>query len=222
MTLPLRVTRRAFSGGLGALVGTFALPTLGAPGTPDVIPRIPLSFGVATEDDQPVRDQAWIREQVDIMEGLFGPLGVHPVDVGSRSIGPRFDHVETRVDRDDLIHELQTGVVNVFVVGTLRDVDDPALLRRGVHWRNRGTPSSRYVILAAEAPPTVLAHEMGHYFGNGHSATRDNLMSYDRSGGQVFLNAAQARTIQAAARQAFSSRELLPPTIASSPPLPAP
>jgi hypothetical protein len=208
MTRPLRVTRRAFSGGLGALVATFALPGLA---TPDgVIPLIPLSFGIATEDDQPVRDQAWIREQVDVMESLFGPLGVHPADVGHRTLGPRFNHLETRADRDDLIHEMLPGVVNVFIVGTLRDVDEPALLRRGVHWRNRGTPSSRYVILAAEAPPAVLAHEMGHYFGNGHSTTRDNLMSYDRSGGQVFLNAVQGRTIQAAAHEAFSTRELLP------------
>jgi hypothetical protein len=58
--------------------------------------------------------------------------------------------------------------------------------------------------------PTVLAHEMGHYFGNGHSGTLDNLMSYERTGGPVFLDPAQGRVIQASARQAFASGELIP------------
>ena len=37
----------------------------------------------------------------------------------------------------------------------------------------------------------VLAHELGHFFGNGHSDVPDNLMSYSRTGGRVFLDETQ-------------------------------
>jgi hypothetical protein len=42
----------------------------------------------------------------------------------------------------------------------------------------------------------VLAHELGHFFGNGHSDVADNLMSYTRTGGRVFLDDAQIDRIQ--------------------------
>jgi hypothetical protein len=50
---------------------------------------------------------------------------------------------------------------------------------------------------------------MGHYFGLGHSPVPDNLMSYERTGGPVVLDAAQARIVQASARDAFRSGELV-------------
>jgi hypothetical protein len=201
--------RELLAAGVGGLVSTLLARAALATGE-GPIPKVLLSFAVATLDDQPVCDAAWIQEQVDVMEGLFGPLGVHPESVAVRSMSSTFAHLESRSDRDALLAEARDGVVNVFIVGTLRDVDDPRLLRRGVHWRHRATPSRRYVILAVEATPSVLAHEMGHYCGLGHSTTKDNLMSYDRTGGDVFLDAAQGRVIQAAARQAFASGELQP------------
>ncbi len=173
------------------------------------LPAVPICFGVATDDGQPVRDEAWIDAQVAEMESLFGPLGVHPAKASVRRIDARHAHMESRADRDALAAEVRPGVANVFIVGSLMDVDEPPRMRRGVHWRNRAHPSTRYVILAAEAMPTVLAHEMGHYFGNGHSGAVDNLMSYQRTGGPVFLDASQQRIIQEAARQAFASGELL-------------
>jgi hypothetical protein len=212
----LKLSRRGFLATVGAASGAVALPAIAASRVAGAIPRVPMSFAVATVDGQPARDAAWIDAQVGEMDLLFGPLGVHPQNAGVRPLAARFARVESRADRDALVTDLRPGVVNVFVVGTLMDVDEPGRTRRGVHWRNRLRPSTRYVILAADAMPTVLAHEMGHYFGNGHTTTRDNLMSYERSGGPVFLDAAQGRVIVAAARQAFESGELVAVTTAAT------
>ncbi len=204
-----RLPRYSFLATAGGAVAALALPVLAASTEAGAIPKLPLSFAVATVDGQPAQDAAWVDVQVAEMEALFGPLGVHPEKVAVRPIADRFGRIETRADRDALASEHRPGVVNIFVVGALMDVDEPGRTRRGVHWRNRRSPSTRYVILAADAMTTVLAHEMGHYFGNYHTATMDNLMSYRRSGGPVFLDPAQGRTIQSGARQAFESGELV-------------
>jgi hypothetical protein len=56
--------------------------------------------------------------------------------------------------------------------------------------------SKRFLILSKIAPRSVLAHELGHFFGNGHSDVPDNLMSYSRTGGRVFLDETQIERIQ--------------------------
>jgi hypothetical protein len=66
------------------------------------------------------------------------------------------------------------------------------------------------VIVAASALPSTLAHELGHFFGNGHSAVKNNLMSYDRDGGAVFLDATQQGKIQAFARIFLRTKEITP------------
>ena len=214
---PLGVTPRALFARRAVLLGVGATGSLAisraAHAQPAALPGVPLAFAVAPtadDDDSPVRDTGWIDAQVAEMESLFGPLGVHPIAVSIRPLPSRFIHLETRADRDALTSQVRPKVVNVFVVGSLRDVDDPSRMRRGVHWRNLTHPAIRYVIVAAEAMPTVLAHEMGHYFGNGHSQVTDNLMSYDRTGGSVFLDPRQGRIIEAAAREAFRTGELAP------------
>jgi hypothetical protein len=211
-----RLTRRDLASralaALGYAIGVAAvMPTERALAeAPPPIPHVPLSFGVAEDGGTNVADADWLAAQLDAAEAILGPLGVHLDSVGTRKIPAAPAHVETREDRDALAHEVRPGVVNVFVVGTLRDVDDPLRLRRGVHWRERAHPSTRYVILSAEAMPGVLGHELGHYFGLLHSSTADNLMSYVRSGGDVFLDDAQAKVVQASARRAFASGELVP------------
>src|SRR5262249_11579326 len=102
---------------------------------------------------------------------------------------------------------LVRGCINVFVVDTLRDVDDPTRMRQGVHWH---APPAHYVILSRAASPTVLAHELGHFFGNAHSTTVDNLMSYDRATERSFIDERQARRIVAHARAYLRTKELAP------------
>jgi hypothetical protein len=114
--------------------------------------------------------------------------------------------METRADRNTLASHGTPGVNDVFVVGSLRDVDDPARQRRGVHWH--ASSGAHYLILVASAPATVLAHELGHYFGNPHSHVLDNVMSYERSGAPVFFDVEQGKRIAARANAYVKSGEL--------------
>lgn len=158
------------------------------------------TFGVAVHvaepEGAPVRDDAWIGAQLAEAERLFGPVGVHFRWV-VRTIGKpgkgRVD-VETREDRDAFADGLEPRLVNVFVVRSLMDVDEPGRVRRGVTWTQR-KDRRRYIVLSSIAMPSVLAHELGHFFGNGHTTVVDNLMSYERGGGVVFLSAEQKSRI---------------------------
>jgi len=150
-----------------------------------------------------------LRIQMDSAESLFGPFGVRfDRTPKERKLGARFVHVETRADRDAFAAELVPHVINVFVVASLRDVDNPSEMRRGVHWH--GPSGSHYVILVSSAPPAVLAHELGHFFGNPHSKVTDNIMSYDRTGGWVFFDGDQGRRIVSHAHAYLETGELLP------------
>lgn len=158
------------------------------------------TFGVAVHvaepEGVPVRDDAWIDAQLAEAERLFGPVGVHFRWV-VRTIGKpgknRVD-VETREDRDAFADGLEPRLVNVFVVRSLMDVDEPGRVRRGVTWTQR-KDRRRYIVLSSISMPSVLAHELGHFFGNGHTTVVDNLMSYERGGGVVFLSAEQKSRI---------------------------
>jgi hypothetical protein len=82
-------------------------------------------------------------------------------------------------------------------VESLRDVDEPDRYRMGVCWRRGdGKP---YVIVSATARPTVLAHELGHFFGNGHSSVPNNVMSYIRTDAEVFFDAKQIAIVRSTA-----------------------
>jgi hypothetical protein len=157
---------------------------------------------------KPLADAAWLAAEIDAAEGLFEPFGVRFARVDGDPLDARLARMETRADRDALAPHVTPHVVDVFVVGSLRDVDDPSRVRRGVHWH---APSgAHYVILVAGAPTTVLTHELGHYFGNPHSHVLDNVMSYERSGGAVFFDAAQGKRIAARALEYVKSGELVP------------
>jgi hypothetical protein len=156
----------------------------------------------------PVANDSWLDAELDAANALFAPFGLAFARGESRTLDVRFNHIETRDDRDALAPLLEPKLVNVFVVGSLRDVDDPTRLRRGVHWH---APSgAHYVILVAGAQESVLGHELGHFFGNPHSKVADNVMSYERTGAAVFFDADQGRRIAQRARAYLASGELVP------------
>ncbi len=163
---------------------------------------------VSDEAGKPLADPGWLAGEIEAAEGLFEPFGVRFARADGAPLDARLAHVETRDDRNALGSRVTPHVIDVFVVASLRDVDDPAQMRRGVHWH---APSgAHYLILVASAPKTVLAHELGHYFGNPHSRVPDNVMSYERSGAPVFFDADQGKRIAARARAYVRSGELLP------------
>ncbi len=174
----------------------------------DDAPVFALAITVAEIDHRPVQSEEWIAAQVAAAEGLFGPIGVHLRWALAKPMDSRFAVMDSRADRDALGSELEEKMINVLVVGRLRDVDDPSRDRMGVCWQNQRDPRKRYIVLSGTSRPTVLAHELGHFFGNPHSTVVDNVMSYARADGIVFFDDAQKSIIRAHAARYLRSGDL--------------
>lgn len=182
-----------------------------AQAAPPIATTFSLRVSIAVDDaGKPVAQPEWLSVELDAAQALFTPFGVRFTKTAGAPLEARLAHMETRADRDALATHMAPHVIDVFVVDSLRDVDDTSQMRRGVHWH---APSgAHYLILVASAPATVLAHELGHYFGNPHSQVVDNVMSYERSGAAVFFDADQGKRIAAKARAYVRSGELSPLT----------
>ncbi len=173
----------------------------------------PISIAVAVEDGAPAASDAWISAQIDGANDLYAPLGIRFRWTLRREISAAHAQMHSRSDRDDLAPLVEKNVIDVFVVAALEDVDEPGRYRKGVAWTSK-PDGKRFLILSKIAPRTVLAHELGHFFGNGHSEVVDNLMSYSRTGGPVFLDGAQIERIHMFSRRFLASgrlRDLGPP-----------
>ena len=191
--------------GLFAQVGPAPAPAKAAAAVTTFSLRVSIASG---SDGKAVATDEWLSAQVATAGELFAPFGV----AFERAAGPPLDaavaRVETRADRDAFASRRASHTIDVFVVESLRDVDTPDRMRRGVHWH---APSgAHYLIVVGSAPPSVLAHELGHFFGNQHSSVVDNVMSYERSGAPVFFDAQQGMRIAARARAYVRTGELLP------------
>lgn len=153
-----------------------------------------LSFAIARDNGQRVVDDAWVMKQIDSANRLFVPLGVRFRWKYEKDLPEPHGELHSRKDRDALASLVERSVIDVFIVRDLEDVDTPGVLRMGVCWQG---PGRKYVVVAHTARDTVLAHELGHFFGNHqHSAVLNNLMSYNRDGTKVFLDEQQGATIK--------------------------
>lgn len=173
------------------------------------IPELPLRLVVAVEGDEPVVGRAWLDEQIAEARRLMKPHGVR-VDRWARDALPaEHARLENALDRDALHRFIAPDVINVFVVASLRDVDDPSRMRMGVRWRLRRDLRKDYVIVSARAMPTTLCHELGHYFGNGHSGVVDNVMSYRREDpDKLAFDERQGAKMRAVARRLLATKKL--------------
>jgi len=158
-----------------------------------------VAVGAVSIDGGRVVDDAWVDAQWAAVDRLYAGVGIR---FERRWVEPLPDtsaRLETKEDRDALGEHFVDGSINVFFVKALLDIDEIGRIRMGVCWR---TPSrKRFVAVASNAKPTVLAHELGHFLGNGHSKVVDNVMSYDRTGKPVFFDAAQKKIMRATALQ---------------------
>ena len=145
-------------------------------------PTFPLALAIAEDSGVRVVDDAWIAAELAQANAIFAASGVSFEIRTQRALDAGHAAVETRADRNVFATERTTSMVNVFVVRSLRDVDDPTQMRRGVHWRPEGLGGAHFVIVSSIAAPDVLAHELGHFFGNPHSPTPNAVMSYQRDG----------------------------------------
>jgi hypothetical protein len=159
-------------------------------------PVFGLSVAIArTETGERVVDDAWMQTQIDDANRFFGPLGTRFRWTMEKPLADTHAELHTRSDRDALTPLGEANMIDVFVVRALEDVDEPGRYRNGVCWTGRG--GRRFIVLSRIARPTVLAHELGHFFGNHqHSTVVNNLMSYSRDGGTVFLDDVQIARIQ--------------------------
>jgi hypothetical protein len=186
---------------LAALAGVLVSGSATAAPPPEEV-TFPISIAVAVDEQgKPAADDAWIDAQIADANELYGPVGVRFRWTLRREIPAAHAELHSRADRDALAALVEKNVIDVFVVAALEDVDEPGRYRKGVAWTSRTVPSKRFLVLSAAAFPKVLAHELGHFFGNAHTNVPDNLMSYSRTGGTVFLDDAQVeRTHEFAAR----------------------
>jgi hypothetical protein len=121
-------------------------------------PRLlPITLHVAEVDGKPVVDAAFLEAQVARANEIFAPYGVQFQVVAREPLAARHAAMETRADRDALGAYFARGTLHVFCVASLRDVDEPERMRRGVHWHAQTRPGTHYVIISSISGPNVLA-----------------------------------------------------------------
>ncbi len=128
--------------------------------------------------DGPAQDVAWVTAQVEQAHRHFALIDTSFEVITADAVPASELEIDTRDERDALGHDRFTrGVVHVFVVGRLADVDIAGNEIRGVHWRERADRTHRWVILSKIAGSLVLSHELGHFFGLPHSTYDISLMN---------------------------------------------
>lgn len=124
------------------------------------------------------QDVAWVRAQVEQADRHFALIDTSFEIVAADAVPAAELEIDDRDERDALGHDRFTrGVVHVFVVGRLADVDITGNEIRGVHWRERADRTHRWIILSRIAGSLVLSHELGHFFGLPHSTYDISLMN---------------------------------------------
>lgn len=170
--------------------------------------EIPVRFQVTYVGDRPTKTPEWLADQIAWANRVFAPTGLSFRNAGVQRLPGDHAVLSSRNDRNQLARYLERGVINAFVVGEMYDVDDRHEWRRGVHWRLQWRPEQHYVILTGIAPPTTLAHELGHYFGNRvHRWVPGNIMSYEHGASPRF-DPDQLRRVEDTARRLLRSRRL--------------
>jgi hypothetical protein len=176
-------------------------------------------FHVVARDGEAIAPAAFVAEQLAGANEIYRPLGIELVGAELVPLAAAHAELVTRSDRDVLSRHVRKGAIHCFVVDRLMDVDEPGRERRGVHWHPRPKPAQSFLIVSKISKRYVLAHELGHLFGNQqHSQVPGNLMSYVRTEKPPFLDPAQVRRVQQTLARLLAEGTLVP--LAKAPPAP--
>ena len=196
-----RLRRRSFLA--GAVVATVSRAVAAAP-----VPTFGLRLHHA-EGAGGHRPLHHATRSLELARTIYRPLGFDLVIAETANLDATMNRIESLAMRDALSRFVAPGVIDVFLVEALRDSVARDVWRMGVTWDSRTNPVRRYVILTNDAMESSLAHELGHYFGvPEHSATKNNLMSYDREDALVLLDDGQKARIRAGAERLAKSGTL--------------
>src|SRR5262245_39811596 len=133
-----------------ALLIAGAMCTASASATGQTPHVLPIVFHVATSNTgEPAVSDEFLTGQLVKAHAIFAPYGVRFVETGRRPLAATHAALENRADRDALGRYARRGAIDCFVVASLRDVDEPERMRRGVHWRSRSYRGTHFVILSA-------------------------------------------------------------------------
>jgi hypothetical protein len=129
----------------------------------------------------PVRPRAWVDTHLRAAAEVLGRHGI-TLQPRVEEFQPERCDLEGRAQRDAMArHVTMDGHATVLVVRRVPDLAVPDHDLMGVHWSAGGGARTlvgrRYVLLAAKARGTVLAHELCHYFGLPHYRRGGNLMT---------------------------------------------
>jgi hypothetical protein len=170
---------------------------------------LPLTLHVVEQDGKPVADQAFMAERIARANEIYAPYGVGFAVQERVPLAAAHAHLSSRTDRDALAAYVKRKVINCFVVASLRDVDEPERMRRGVHWHAASRGGAHYVIISTLGGRDVLSHELGHFLGNPeHSPTPGNLMSYEHGPILPFLDPLQRKRLERSLRGYLRRGEL--------------
>jgi len=133
---------------------------------------------VVYRDGAPTQTPEWLGHRVSQANRLFSVIDVNFTVAKADRLDEQWWHIATRTQRDDIGAErFAPGLVHLFLVGQLDDVDVADTQIRGVHWRLRREVSRRWVIMSRISGEMVLAHEFGHFFSLPHSSYRVSVMN---------------------------------------------
>lgn len=133
---------------------------------------------VVYRDEVPAGQPRWLADRVRQANRLFSAIDVGFEVVRAERLDGEHWRIATRLQRDELGAErFAPGLVHLFLVGQLDDVDVADTQIRGVHWRLRRDVSRRWVIMSSISGEMVLAHELGHFFSLPHSSYRVSVMN---------------------------------------------
>ena len=137
-----------------------------------------LRVTVLEDSAGPAADRAWFDVRLAHANRLFQAIdvGFEVVAWGARPVPSAA--VDTRAQRDGVgANRPHDGLIDIYLVKRLTDVDAPPTEIRGVHWRLRRDTAQRWVIMSAISGAMVLAHELGHFFSLPHGTETASIMN---------------------------------------------